>query len=150
MNKTAAVAIAFVFFAACSLVFVYGTRLPSGSNTVAVSNSTGPDYTLTDVNISGITTDGTGNYTLAASKLRHYREREESVLTDPVIKLVRQTGYSREIVGDKAVLFTQTKEVHLEGNVRVTEMNSAEALPTITRTESMVVQLDSWNQGKSR
>ena len=139
--KKVAVVCALVALAA---IVGYVANLPSSGDKAMNSIFTGPDYILSGVTISGIAKDTKGRYRLEADALRHFVDKGESELEQPAITQTRDTGYVREITADNAVIVEGSMEVVLNGNVVVHEIASEGASPVVSRSDSLVIQLQDW------
>ena len=123
---------------------VYVANLPATGDRAMDARITGPDYILSGVRISGIANDSRGRYRLEADSLRHFVDKGESELEQPAITQTRDAGYVREITADQAVMVEGSMEVVLNGNVVVHEIASEGASPVVSKSDSLVIQLQDW------
>ena len=129
---------------ALAAIVVYVANLPATGERAMDARITGPDYILSGVRISGIANDSRGRYRLEADSLRHFVDKGESELEQPAITQTRDAGYVREITADQAVMVEGSMEVVLNGNVVVHEIASEGASPVISKSDSLVIQLQDW------
>ena len=129
---------------AIAAMVVYVANLPATGDRAMDARITGPDYILSGVRISGIANDSKGRYRLEADSLRHFVDKGESELEQPAITQTRDAGYVREITADQAVIVEGSMEVVLNGNVVVHEIASEGASPVISKSDSLVIQLQDW------
>ena len=139
--KKVAVVCALLVLAA---IVVYVANLPATGGRAMDARITGPDYILSGVRISGIAKDSRGRYRLEADTLRHFVDKGESELEQPAITQTRDAGYVREITADQAVIVEGSMEVILNGNVVVHEIASDGASPVVSKSDSLVIQLQDW------
>ena len=97
--------------------------------------------TLTDVKITGITSDSGLNYTIETSRARQYPEQEISKLDAPKVMQVLAEGQTRTISADTGVYYEASETIVLTGNVSVTESGNGADSPLVTNTDTLTIEL---------
>ncbi len=132
-----------LLLAACAAsgwaLYALRTALPPSSSTHITDEA--PDYTIRDFRATVMNEDGERKYTLVATLLLHYKERQLAQLTAPRLTQFREGQPLVEAQAEQGWLDDKQKQVVLRGNVRVLRGGGKNGRVSVTTTPEMRIFL---------
>lgn len=103
-----------------------------------------PDYFLTNFTATTVNEKGQPDYKVQAKHLEHYPDDSSMKLQHPSISFYENNNLSWTAQADQALIFQQTKEIHLNGNVTLNQVVSSNKnkTPVMLNAEQLIIESD--------
>lgn len=101
-----------------------------------------PDYTIDDFTATVMHANGQKKYRLSAARLVHYPDDDTSHLTEPYLIQYPLQGTPVHTRANSAVVPAGAREIHMQGNVRVTRGPDAGRAGGAMHADQLRLELD--------
>lgn len=101
-----------------------------------------PDYTVDNFTATVMNEKGQKKYRLVAARLVHYPDDDTSHLTQPYLIQYPAQGAPVHTKSNSAIVPSGAREIHMQGNVRVTRGADARSAGGAVQADQLRVELD--------
>ena len=121
--KILIIAVILICCATIVFVFIYYRRIPRQAQDLVSSIPAGADLTIADIHQTA-TRDGRKEWSLDAASARYLNAEKQVILTDLSMVFYLEDRPDLKLTADSGVLLTDTKDVQIEGNVKLRSKDS--------------------------